>query len=196
MSTDFLTIDTDQELRSIMQKLNTLPDQIASPSILKNAINSAARKARTQIKKDALKRYAITDKTILTKTAEGGPQVLTASVASMTATVKSKGPMTDVMDFLTSPNSETGAAAAQVLNSGGLKMLEKGSQKAFVTQFKSGHIAIVQRKTDEKLPVKKITSPAVPHMLGNEEVRGQAETMAYSYLQTEIEKRIAKINLK
>ncbi len=192
---EMLSIDTDKELTAIIQKLNGLPNQIASPAILTGAINTAAKRVRTRLKKDLVKRYALQDTSILTKTSEGGLQVINASTSSVTATIKSKGPMTDVMDFLTSPNTKTGAAAAQVLNSGSLKLLETGDRKAFTTQFKSGHIAIVQRKGDDKLPVKKITSPAVPHMLGNEEVRAQAEELAYTYIQAEIEKRIAKLNL-
>jgi hypothetical protein len=41
--------------------------------------------------------------------------------------------------------------------------------------------------------IKKLLSPAVPFMLGNETVRGQAEALAYETLQAEIDKRIAKV---
>ena len=104
-----------------------------------------------------------------------------------------KGPMRDIMDFMTQPNTDTAAAAAKVLNSGAMKPLEAGGLKAFITTFRSGHAAIVQRRGAERLPVKKLLSPAVPHMMGNEEVRAEAEALAYETLQREIGKRIEQL---
>lgn len=188
-----IRIDVEGELEKIIQQLNSLPDQIAAPNILKNAINSTARKVRKQLVKDAKGEYAIKDTTILKDESQGAPKVLTATTANMSAAVRSRGPMQDIMAFMTRPNTKTGAAAAQVLASGGMKPLEMGGLKAFVTKFASGHVAIVQRKGTERLPVKKLLSPAVPFMLGNETVRGKAEVLAYEILQDEIDKRIQKV---
>lgn len=188
-----IDIDADAELRAIMQRLNRLPDMIAAPNILKNAINSTARQVRKQMIKDAAGRYALKKQSILKKEAEGGPKLYTASPATLTATISSKGPMREIMDFVTRPNSGTGAAAAKILNSGTMKPLEMGELKAFVTSFASGHTAIVQRRGSARLPVKKLLSPAIPHMLGNEEVRSKAEALTYEILQAEIDKRIEKV---
>ena len=188
-----IRIDVEGELQKILQQLNSLPDQIAAPNILKNALNATARKVRKQIVKDAKGQYAIKDTGILKDEKQGAPKVLTATAASMSAAVRSRGPMQDIMAFMTRPNTKTGAAAAKVLASGGMKPLEMGDLKAFVTKFASGHVAIVQRKGAERLPVKKLLSPAVPLMLGNETVRNQAEVLAYEILQGEIDKRIQKV---
>lgn len=187
-----IVIDTEAELTAIIKKLDTMHEK--APSILKNSINAAARKVRTQMIKDAQGRYAVKNKSILKKESEGGPRLFTASVANLSAEIKSKGPMQDIMAFLTKPNTESGAAAAKVLNSGAYKPLEVSGLKAFVTKFQSGHQAIVQRKSGPRLPIKKLLSPAVPHMLGNEEIRGRAEETAYTILQQEIQKRLDKIN--
>ena len=188
-----IRIDVEGELEKIIQRLNRLPDQIAAPNILKNAINSTARKVRKQLVKDAKGEYAVKNTKALKDESQGGPKVLTATTANMSAAIQSRGPMQDIMAFMTRPNTKTGAAAAKVLASGGMKPLEMGDLKAFVTKFASGHVAIVQRKGAERLPVKKLLSPAVPFMLGNETVRGQAEALAYETLQAEIDKRIAKV---
>lgn len=188
-----IRIDVEGELEKIIQRLNSLPDQIAAPNILKNAINSTARKVRKQLVKDAKGEYAIKDTKALKDESQGGPKVMTATTANMSAAIRSRGPMQDIMAFMTRPNTKTGAAAAQVLASGGMKPLEMGDLKAFVTKFASGHVAIVQRKGAERLPVKKLLSPAVPFMLGNETVRGKAEALAYETLQDEIDKRIQKV---
>lgn len=194
MENTILDIDTEKELQKVIAQLNRLPDQIASPKILIGAINSTARRVRTQLLKDAKARYAVSDETVWKDQSKGAPKVFTANSSGLAATVRSIGPMQDIMAFVTEPNTETGAAAAMVLNSGTLKPLEKGDLKAFVTTFASGHTAIVQREGKSRLPVKKLLSPAVPLMLGNEEVRAKAEGIAYETLQKEIQKRIDKIN--
>lgn len=206
----FIEIDTDAQLAAIIRKLDRLPDQIAAPAILKNALNATARKVRKQITKDATGVYAIKDKGILKQKDQGAPQVYTASASDLTATIRSRGPMQDIMAFMTHPNTETGAAAAQVLQSGSMKLLEANGLKAFVTKFASGHTAIVQRhppaeyttgqgtraqqygERADMTKIKKLLSPAVPHMLGNEEVMGQAERLTFEVLDAEIQKRIDK----
>lgn len=186
-----LQIDTDEELARVMRQLKTLPQQLGAPNVLKNALNSTARKVRRQIIKDSKGRYALKEK----KALQSESKILSASTAASTleAAVLAKGPMRDIMDFMTQPNTDTAAAAAKVLNSGAMKPLEAGGLKAFITTFRSGHTAIVQRRGAERLPVKKLLSPAVPHMMGNEEVRAEAEALAYETLQREIGKRIEQL---
>ena len=70
-------IDVEGELQKIIQRLNSLPDQIAAPNILKNALNATARKVRKQIVKDAKGQYAIKDTGILKDEKQGAPKVLT-----------------------------------------------------------------------------------------------------------------------
>lgn len=205
-----IRIDVEEELQRIIAQLDRLQDQVAAPNLLKNALNATARKVRKQIVKDAKGQYSIKNTGILKDEKQGAPKVLTATAASMSAAVRSRGPMQDIMAFMTRPNQGTGAAA-QVLASGGMKPLEKGNLKAFVTTFASGHTAIVQRDPPKQYGsgrsaragryganadmtrIKKLLSPAVPFMLGNETVRGQAEALAYETLQAEIDKRIAKV---
>lgn len=207
-----IEIDTDGQLAAIMQKLTRLPDQIAAPNILKNALNATARKVRKQITKDAAGQYAIKDKSILKKEDQGAPKVCTATATSLEATLRSKGPMQDIMAFMTRPNTATGAAAAQVMQEGAMKPLETDDGlKAFIATFASGHTAIVQRHPPgeystgrgargdrygegaDMTKIKKLLSPAVPHMLGNETVMAQAEALTFATLEAEIQKRIDQV---
>ena len=206
-----IQIDVEGELEKIISQLNSLQDQIAAPNILKNALNATARKVRKQLVKDAKGEYAIKNTKILKDKSQGAPKVLTATAANMSAAIRSRGPMQDIMAFMTRPNQGTGAAAAQVLASSSMKPLEAGGLKAFVATFASGHTAIVQRDPPNEYgsgrsaragrygdnadmtKIKKLLSPAVPFMLGNERVRAQAEVLAYDTLQTEIQKRIDKV---
>ena len=119
--------------------------------------------------------------------------------------------MRDIMDFMTQPNSDTAAAAAQVLNSSSMSPLESNGMKAFVTRFSSGHIAIVQRQSGKKYTstgasariekygskiditkIKKLLSPAVPQMLGNKDSVDAAQALALELLNSELDKQIAK----
>ena len=60
-----LQIDTDEELARAMRQLKTLPQQLGAPNVLKNALNSTARKVRQQIIKDSKGRYALKEKKAL-----------------------------------------------------------------------------------------------------------------------------------
>lgn len=188
-----IRIDVEEELQKIIQQMNSLPDQIAAPNILRNALNATARKVRRQMVSYVKGEYAIKNTKALRDVAQGGPKVLTASSANLSAAIRSRGPMQDIMSFMTRPNTKTGAARAKILSSGSLKPLEMDDLKAFVTTFASGHTAIVQRKGKSRLPVKKLLSPAIPHILGSEAVRTQAEALAYETLHAEINKRIAQV---
>ena len=190
---DILVIDADGENEKIIQRLDKIKDRLGAPDILQKAVKTTAQKVRRQIVKDAKGHYALTDESGLKNRSKGAPKVSSSKGAEISSTIISKGPMQDIMAFLTQPNTKTGAAAAQVLNDSAPKKLEKGDLKAFVTRFANGHVAIVQRKGPERLPVKKLLSPAVPHMLGNDIVRAKATAMAYDLLQAEIEKHIAKV---
>lgn len=215
MSEEIIRIDIESELQRVIGQLHSLPDQVASPKLLKNALNAAARKVRKQIVRDARGEYAIKRREVLRDKSEGGPEVLTASASNLSAAIRSRGPMQDIMTFMTRPNTATGAAAARVLSSGSLKPLEIHGLKAFVTTFSNGHVAIVQRAPPQRYSdaksrgnrikhygpkadmtkIKKLLSPSVPHMLNNEAVRGPAEDMTYELLQAEIQKRIDRIKL-
>lgn len=186
-------IDTDQEITKIVQKMKRLHDQLGAPEVFRKALNDTGRKVRKQIIKDAKGRYALSNKKVLTDKSKGGPELLTASKSNLMATIRSRGPMQDIMTFMTRPNTDTGAAAAKVLNASSMKELQTGDLKAFVAQFASGHVAIVRRTGPARLPVKKLLSPSVPHMLNNEEIREKAAAMTYDLLQAEIEKHIAKV---
>lgn len=208
--TAILEVDVDEELIKIMRKMVLLRDQLSAPKTLATALNAAGRKVRKQIVADTKEQYAIKNKKILSDKNEGAPRLFNASASKLVAEIRSKGPVQDIMSFMTTPNSETGAAAAKVLSSSSMKSLKYNGIKAFVTQFASGHIAIVQRDPSGKYSagaaartakygpgadmtkVKKLLSPAVPHLLANETVRSKAAAMAYEYLQEEIRKRIEK----
>jgi len=115
MSEPFVVVDVDEGLERILRSLQKLPDQLAAPQVLQKALNTTARKARTRLIKEAGKRYALSKPEALKTESK-----VEASTSDTSAAIISKGSMRDIMDFLTQPNSDTAAAAAQVLNSGSI----------------------------------------------------------------------------
>lgn len=207
MSDELLvTVDVDAELEKVMRSLQKLPDQLAAPQILQKALTSTARKTRNRLIKDTGKRYALSKPDVLKTESK-----IETNTSENSATIVSKGAMRDIMDFMTQPNSDTAAAAAQVLNSSSMSPLESNGMKAFVTRFSSGHIAIVQRQSGKKYTstgasariekygskiditkIKKLLSPAVPQMLGNKDSVDAAQALALELLNSELDKQIAK----
>ncbi len=140
-----------------------------TPNVLKNALNSTARQARNLLDDQAKKTYAI-GKSGFAKEMK----LKSATKSRLAATITTKGPVTDLAHFKVSPKPSVGGIPpemirAQVKQGGGYKDLVVGSRKAFFIRFKSGHVAIAQRKGDARLPVKTLYSLSISKMVGNEE---------------------------
>ena len=87
-----LQIDTQVEIEKIVRQLDTLPNKLKAPSVLASAINATANEMKKKIGQRARKRYAISDKKILTKKDHGGMYLGRATGSSSTATLISRGP--------------------------------------------------------------------------------------------------------
>ena len=117
-----------------------------------------------------------------------------ATASNPTATLKITGAVNELADFKYKDNTSTDAARGKVLKASGLKSLQKGNLKAFITKFGSGHVSVVQRKGTSRLPLKKLLSPSIPTMVGNEaKVYGIVKPNIEKKLQKNIQKQIDKI---
>ena len=144
MSESVIQIDTQAEIEKIIRQLDTLPNRLKAPSVLAAAINAAANEMKRKIGQKARKRYAISDKKILTDKKRGGMYLERAKGADTSATLISRGGMVEVMAYMTRRNTETTAAMLKVLNESAMTALEVDGRKAFEATFQSGHTAIVQ----------------------------------------------------
>ena len=181
-----LQIDAQAEIEKIIRQLDTLPNKLKAPSVLASAINATANEMKKAIGKRARKRYAISDKKILTKKDRGGMYLERATGSSSTATLISRGSMVEVMAYMTRKNTENTAAMLKVLNESAMTALEVGGRKAFQTTFQSGHTAIVQRVGSNRLPIKSLMAPAVPMLYGKS--YEEAELDYYAILQRQIQR--------
>jgi|GEM_PF-2326255 len=203
MSNDTVSVDprVSMQLAEIRKRLGDLESK--APSILMNALNATGRAVRKQIVMEAKNEYKITKSGMMTLN-NAMPIAKRASRADLTVILKSEGPMNDLMSFMVSPKTISRGTVrpdsymAQVLKAGGSKMLD-GDPKPFVTQFRSGHIAIAVRVPGRKMVsdpskdfIKKLLSPAVPHMLNNDDIQEKAQKMVEEILPQKIDALIAK----
>lgn len=166
MSESVIQIDTQAEIEKIIRQLDTLPNRLKAPSVLAAAINAAANEMKRKIGQKTRKRYAISDKKILTDRKQGGMYLERAKGSTTSAALISRGGMVEVMAYMTRQNTETTAAMLKVLNESAMTALEVDGRKAFEATFQSGHTAIVQRVGRARLPVKSLMAPAVPMLYG------------------------------
>ena len=191
MSESVIQIDAQAEIEKIIRQLETLPNRLKAPSVLAAAINAAANDMKRKIGQKTRKRYAISDKKILTDKKRGGMYLERAKGADTSATLISRGGMVEVMAYMTRRNTETTAAMLKVLNESAMTALEVDGRKAFEATFKSGHTAIVQRVGRDRLPVKSIMAPAVPMLYGK--TYEEATQDYYSILQKHIQREVERV---
>jgi len=175
------------QLERIELKLKNCRDK--APLALKNAVNATARDAKKDLANKAKETYAVKSPRFKKAIAQKN-----ATKSKPTAILKITGKVNELADFKYKENEGANAARGKVLKSGGLKTLQKGDLKAFITKFGSGHVSVVQRKTSARLPVKKLLSPSIPTMIGNEaKVYGVVKPNIQENLQKNIHKQIDKI---
>ena len=159
------------------------------PQALKNAVNATARDAKKELADKAKETYAVKSPRFKKAIAQKN-----ATASNPTATLKITGAVNELADFKYKDNTSTDAARGKVLKASGLKSLQKGNLKAFITKFGSGHVSVVQRKGTSRLPLKKLLSPSIPTMVGNEaKVYGIVKPNIEKNLQKNIQKQIDKI---
>lgn len=191
MSESAIQIDEQAEIQKIIRQLNTLPNQLKAPNVLANAINATANEMKRKIGQRTRKRYAISDKKILTDKKRGGMYLERANGSATSATLISRGGMVEAMAYMTRKNTETTAAMLKVLNESAMTALEMDGRKAFETTFQSGHTAIVQRMSNARLPIKKLMAPAVPMLYGK--TYEEATQDYYSILQKHIQREVDRV---
>lgn len=188
MQSGLIEFEVDQtQLQRIELKLKDM--KAKAPQALKNAVNATARDAKKDLANKAKETYAVKSPRFQKAIA-----MKNATAANPTATLKITGAVNELADFKFKANEGTNAARGKVLKSSGLKTLQKGNLKAFIAKFGSGHTSVVQRKGASRLPLKKMLSPSIPIMVGNEaKVYGIVRPNIEDNLQKNIQKQIDKI---
>lgn len=188
LQSGMIEFEVDQtQLQRIELKLKDM--KAKAPQALKNAVNATARDAKKDLADKAKETYAVKSPRFKKAIAQKN-----ATASNPTATLKITGAVNELADFKYKDNTSTDAARGKVLKASGLKSLQKGNLKAFITKFGSGHVSVVQRKGTSRLPLKKLLSPSIPTMVGNEaKVYGIVKPNIEENLQKNIQKQIDRI---
>lgn len=190
-----LIVDLDAFTEEVENMLGDLKDE--TPKVLRSALSTAARKVRKQVIDEAKTRYAYQDGGVWANSNKGAIKLKAKTKRDDFYTrLVSTGPMNELLDFMVSPatyspKNRPDAYKAKVLSSGALQTLGD-NPKPFITKFKSGHIAVVQRKGTKRLPVKSVLSPSVPSMVKNAGLVDTANELMATELPVQIKKAVQR----
>lgn len=220
-----VSIDATDQLVEIERMLGDLSKK--APNTLKNAVNGVAGKMRTRMANQAKKTYVLGE---MSRTGGEKPNYKdaiikkNATISTLTAKLQVSGKgggkylrRNALSKFDVSPEelahgkNRPNHYGARVLQSSTPKRIGKNNLKAFLVQFKSGHIALVQRDPSQQYEEKgyeermrkygmgadmsrivEKRGPSVSEMLGSRRVYGVVEPEIGSLLQFEVEKFVQK----
>ena len=197
----------EDDYRRVIKAIKPL--ERSEESVLKTAVNNAAKKAQKNLISSASKRYV--GEEAKRATIKGQSAIKKADVSGVTSIVEFASPMKEIGGFHVSSMevrkpeyTKKGKRRKIRLKGKVLRGASKGLGAAFVVQFKSGHIAVVKRidgknmdqyANKPKIPhyakLEKLLSPNVAEMLGNKNVYKPDEIAAL--LHEEVEKVLGKV---
>lgn len=169
-----------------------------SGKVLKKAVNATAKQARTELAKKAKEAYVV-KQSRFTK----AMTIKKATDAAPSAIIHVTGEQLELRDFKVSPakyqaygkdKAPPEAYKAKVIKANTMKKLVHGENKAFLARFRNGRVALVQRRTKKRFPLKKLMSNSIPIMIGNENnVYGVLEPKIHDLLMENIHKEIDRV---
>lgn len=200
MNEKMITVD-EADLAAIEKQMGSYMKK--APIVLKRAVNQTAKGAVKKLSNKARDVYTLKG---------GGSKfrkemtVNGATTGSPEAVIQSRGEAKEMLDFKVSPTrlAITGKRPKEykgkVYRNSGMTALE-GETKAFITAFKSGHKAVVERVPGRMMSsnpgkefLRKLLSPSVPQMIGNEEkVYGPLEPEIHMDLIENIRKHMDQV---
>lgn len=180
-----VVLELDDSYKYVEKRLGDLKSK--TPKVIAKSINETAAWARREIAQEAQKTY-----TIKSGGFNKSMTIKKANYSNLEGIIESKGKPIELIKYRYSKGKKT--TKARVLQSSGLKSLEKNGIKAFVTKFANGHASIAQRRGKERLPIKTLFSSSIPMMIGNEKrVYGIVEPEINDYLRKKLDYHISKV---
>ena len=195
-------IDIDVEIsatdiKSIRQRLGQFEDK--TPNVLSRAINRTVATIKTEMKRDAAKRYSIAQKDVAATLEDRK-----ANSKKLYGYVKSTGTVIPLSKFRVTPQRtvsyDSGEPnpshySAAVLKGGALKALVH-NPKAFIAVMPNDHGGVYERTgvksrhNPQKELIAQRFGPSVPHMIKNKNVIDEIKNKAESTLQKRIDAEI------
>jgi hypothetical protein len=157
-----------------------------TPTALSRAINRAASNAKTNASKKAREQYNIKAKDV-----NSTFKITNANKSSLGAVIKSTGERIPLIKFKVSPSKPNTKKPPKVLKvevkKGGLKELVG----AFVANVNGNKV--FRRASGARLPIQQLFGPAVPQMLGTDNIREFIQNEASKVFDQRLDHEIERI---
>lgn len=200
-----IQIKPDEEaLRKISDKIGNIPYK--APTILKDAANETGKMAMQRVQQGIRQRYVYKDSAVRLKE---HIKRKSATYQNPRTIIEARGTMNSMSDFVVTPRrlsrgaNRAGPYAVHVLRSTSPVRM---NERTFMVQFKSGHIAVVQRIPGKKYSdkyalereakhldvtkIKELKGPSIAHMASGvyHEVEGEIGIRLQANIQKHIDR--------
>lgn len=178
-----ITIDADK-IKEVEEQLGSFRNK--APSAIARALNRAAQNARTNAVKKAREGYQIKASDIRSTI-----KITSANKNTLGALVKSTGERIPLIKFKVSPKDPRPKNPPKMLKAAVKKTGLKGVVGAFVADINGNKV--FQRTGKSRLPITQLFGPAVPQMLGSQDVRTFVESEAAKVFDQRLDHEISRI---
>ena len=157
---------------------------------------------KKSLSREAKKKYVNTDVGMF----RDAMDVKKAAVGKLAAVIEAKGHPESLIKFQTSGGTDGQSVSAKVFRESKLEELTNTKAqpniKAFITKFKNGHVAVVQRTEKGKIPassklgrryIRELKGPSIPHMLGLRSLPETAKEDTLEQLHRNLDNHVAKM---
>lgn len=175
-------IEIDGELQEAKAALNDI--QKLTPKAVRSALNRAGQGIKTEAGRKIRETYTI-------KAKEASQTIKVTRLGDLGLRLTSKGRNIPLIRFKTTPSSPP-AKQPKVLKASVKKGGKKPVRGAFVTRV-GGHVGVLKRLGEKRLPIQELFGPAVPVMLGSDGVREHLEAEAHRRIEDRLEHELNRL---
>lgn len=173
-----------EKIKEVEKQLGSFSNK--APTVISRALNRAAENARTNAVKKAREEYEIKAKDV-----RGTISITKANKSFLGARVESKGERIPLDRFKVSPKNPRPKKPPKVLKVAVKKNGLKDLIGAFVADIHGNKV--FTRKGKSRLPIERLFGPAVPQMLGNQDVKAFIESEAQKVFDKRLDHEIQRV---
>ncbi|MBW1712587.1 MAG: phage tail protein [Deltaproteobacteria bacterium] len=182
-----MTIDIKSDLKRLAKMGRSMGKQ--APKIMAAALNDTAKKTRTEVRKAVRTRYNVKAGRLnkALSTVKAKPQSLEAKVVARSQVI-------GLIHFGARPSRPAAEGARRPKKGVSFTVTRQAGRSmipgSFVARMKSGHLGVYVRKGRARLPIQEKFGPAVPSMVGHEDVISQVAPRIDAILEANVRRRL------
>lgn len=173
-----------RELRDVQRRLGAYQDK--APTVISRTLNRVAANAKTNIGRKTRETYVVKAKDI-----NATMDVRKANKTTLNALIAFRGERVPLDKYRYSPKNPRPGKPPKALKVAVKKDGTKELLHAFVADINGNKI--FEREGKSRLPIKRLFGPAIPQMVGNEEVRNFVEKEAIEMYEKRLDHEIKRV---